>query len=94
MDETEDLMAKAESAVKTEPEAQAEDAQADQPAAVEAKKYLATFTANRSFEAHIGVDVIPFGPYESVQVDEGTVSHGDFKALVAAGLLQVKEVSK
>jgi hypothetical protein len=58
------------------------------------KKYLATFTANRSFEAHVGGEVIPFGPYGSVQVDEDTANHSDFKAIVAAGLLQVKEVSK
>jgi hypothetical protein len=75
----------------------AEGAAAPQEAAAPArakKKYLATFTANRSFEAHVGGEVISFGPYETVPLDEGTVSHSDFKAIVAAGLLQVKEVSK
>jgi deoxyribodipyrimidine photolyase-like uncharacterized protein len=91
MFETEGCMAKADLAE----EAGAEPAARAAPkAAPQARQYVATFTANRSFEAHVGGRVIAFGPYESVAVDEGTVSHSDFKAIVAAGLLQVKEVSK
>jgi hypothetical protein len=57
-----------------------------------AKRYALTFNQNRSFELHVGRQVIPFAPYETVEVSEAVRNHVDFKGTAVEPFFQIQEV--